>query len=90
MIDKGYCKRRGIAVTNIRNYAVNTVPEHTLALIFALRRSLLAYAQDVRRGRWGEVDQFCYFDHPIRDISGSTIGIVGYGALGRAVAAYST
>jgi len=86
VIDKGYCRRRGIAVTNIRNYAVNTVPEHTLALIFALRRSLFAYAQDVRR-RWGEVDQFCYFDHPIRDISGSTIGIVGYGALGRAVAA---
>ncbi len=86
IIDKEYCRRRGIAVSNIRNYAVNTVPEHTLALIFALRRSLLAYAESVRRGRWAEAGQFCYFDHPIRDISGSTIGIIGYGALGRSVA----
>jgi glycerate dehydrogenase len=84
-IDKAYCRSRGIVVSNIRNYALNTVPEHTLALIFALRRSLLAYAQDVRR-RWPGADQFCYFDHPIRDIAGSTIGIIGYGALGKAVA----
>jgi glycerate dehydrogenase len=84
-IDKAFCTARGITVSNVRGYAVNTVPEHVLALIFALRRSLVAYDQDVRRGRWGEIDQFCYFDHPIHDIAGSTIGIVGYGALGRAV-----
>ncbi len=86
VIDKAWCRDHGIVVSNIRNYAVNTVPEHTLALIFALKRSLLAYAQDVRRGRWGEATQFCYFDHPIRDITGSTLGIVGFGALGRSVA----
>jgi len=84
-IDKDYCRASGIAIANIRNYAVNTVPEHTLALIFALKRSLLAYAQDSQRGKWRTVDQFCYFDHPIRDVAGSTLGIVGYGALGRAV-----
>ena len=86
VIDKAYCKQNSIIVSNIRNYAVNTVPEHTLALIFALKRNLMAYAQDVRRGRWGEVDQFCYFDHPIRDIAGSTLGIIGFGALGKSVA----
>jgi glycerate dehydrogenase len=85
-VDKVYCKERGIPVVNIRNYAVNTVPEHTLALIFALRRSLIPYALDVRKGKWQTINQFCYFDHPIRDISGSTLGLIGYGALGKSVA----
>jgi len=85
-VDKAYCKAHGITVSNIRNYAVNTVPEHTLALIFALRRSLIPYVLDVRRGKWQTIDQFCYFDHPIRDIAGSTLGLVGFGALGKSVA----
>src|SRR3990172_5066991 len=82
VVDKAYCKENGITVVNIRNYAFNTVPEHVLALMFALRRNLQAYIQDVRNGRWNTSQQFCFFDHPIRDIAGSTIGIVGYGALG--------
>ncbi|HUX80300.1 MAG TPA: D-2-hydroxyacid dehydrogenase [Alphaproteobacteria bacterium] len=86
IIDKKYCKEQGIIVSNIRNYAVNTVPEHTFSLIFALRRSLIAYIEDVRRGRWAEVDQFCFFDHKIHDLAGSVIGIIGYGSLGRSVA----
>ena len=85
-VDKAYCAAHGITVCNIRDYATDTVPEHVLALIFALRRSLIAYDRDVRRGKWQTIDQFCYFDHPIRDIAGSTLGIVGYGALGRALA----
>jgi len=62
------------------------VPEHVFALAFALRRNILAYRDDVRAGRWQECDQFCFFDHPIRDMRGSTLGIVGYGAIGKAVA----
>jgi glycerate dehydrogenase len=85
-VDKAYCKAHGITVSNIRDYAVNTVPEHTLALIFALRRSLFPYVLDVRRGKWQTIDQFCYFDHPIHDISGSTLGLIGFGALGKSVA----
>jgi glycerate dehydrogenase len=86
VVDKAYCKAHGITVSNIRNYAFNTVPEHVFALAFALRRNLMAYRDDVRAGRWQECDQFCFFDHPIRDMTGSTIGIVGYGAIGKAVA----
>jgi glycerate dehydrogenase len=86
VVDKAYCKAHGIVVSNIRNYAFNTVPEHVFALAFALRRNLLAYRDDVRAGRWQECDQFCFFDHPIRDMTGSTIGIVGYGAIGKSVA----
>jgi glycerate dehydrogenase len=86
VVDKAYCKEHGVTVVNIRNYAFNTVPEHVIALMFALRRNLLAYIEDVRAGRWGEVDQFCFFDHPIRDVAGSTLGIIGYGAIGKSVA----
>jgi glycerate dehydrogenase len=84
-VDKAYCHQHGIAISNIRAYAVNTVPEHTLALIFALRRSLIPYTLDVRAGKWATINQFCYFDHPIRDIAGSTLGLIGYGALGKSV-----
>jgi glycerate dehydrogenase len=86
-VDKDYCRAQGITVSNIRDYATDSVPEHVLALIFALRRNLIAYDRDQKRGRWQASGQFCYFDHPIRDIAGSTLGIVGYGALGRAVGA---
>ncbi len=86
VVDVKACAARGITVSNIRNYAVNTVPEHTFALILALRRSILAYRDSVRQGRWQEAAQFCYFDHPIRDLAGSTLGIVGDGVLGKSVA----
>jgi glycerate dehydrogenase len=86
VIDKAYCKAHGIAISNIRNYAFNTVPEHVFALAFALRRNLMAYRDDVRAGRWQECNQFCFFDHPIRDMQGSTLGIIGYGAIGKSLA----
>jgi glycerate dehydrogenase len=86
VVDVAACAERRIGVTNIRNYAVNTVPEHTFALILALRRSLVAYHDSVRAGRWQETGQFCYLDYPIRDLAGSTLGIIGDGVLGRAVA----
>ncbi len=85
VIDKPAAQAAGVTVVNIRNYAFNTVPEHVVALMFALRRNLVAYANDVRRGVWNESRQFCFLTHPIRDIAGSTIGIVGYGAIGRAI-----
>jgi len=86
IIDKAYCKANGVTIVNIRNYAFNTVPEHVIALIFALRRNLLAYVEDTRNGVWNTSSQFCFLTHPIRDIAGSTLGIVGYGALGKSIA----
>jgi len=85
-IDIAACRAAGVTVSNIRDYARNTVPEHTFALILALRRSLVPYRQSVIDGRWEESGQFCYFDHPIADLAGATLGIVGDGALGKSVA----
>lgn len=87
VIDVPYCKEHGIAVANIRNYAVHTVPEHAFALILGLRRNILAYRQDVENGVWQKSDQFCFFTHDIGDLHGATLGIIGEGAIGQGTAA---
>lgn len=85
-IDLDAAREHQIVVSNIRDYAVRSVPEHVFALIFALRRNICAYRQSVKEGRWQEAQQFCYFDYPIRDLAGSTLGLIGSGSLGQAVA----
>lgn len=85
IIDLEYCRRRGIAVSNIRDYAGHTVPEHALMLMLALRRNLLSYRHDVESGEWERARAFCLFEHPIHDLHGSSLGIIGYGTLGKAV-----
>lgn len=85
-VDLNYCKERGIAVCNVRGYAINAVPEHVLMMILALRRNLLAYRADVQAGLWNQSKQFCLLTHELHDIRHSTLGIVGYGAIGKATA----
>jgi glycerate dehydrogenase len=85
-VDLAACRERGIVVANIRNYSLVSVPEHCFALLLAVRRNLRAYAADVEAGRWERSTRFCLLDHPIGDLAGSRLGIVGYGALGRRVA----
>ncbi|WP_153145676.1 D-2-hydroxyacid dehydrogenase [Dechloromonas sp. H13] len=86
IIDLDACRRRGIVVSNIRGYADHTVPEHALALLLALSRNLVAWRASVQAGRWQQSDQFCLFDHPIRDLHGATLGLIGSGSLGNGVA----
>lgn len=85
-VDLDFCRRRGITVCNVRGYAVNSVPEHVLMLILALRRNLLLYRQDVQDGKWQQSKQFCWLSHPLHDIKGSTIGIIGNGSIGKSMA----
>ena len=84
-IDLDYCRQHGIAVCNAQHYAGNSLPEHVLLLMLALRRNLRAYLEDVRAGAWQQANQFCLLDHPIHDLRGTTLGIIGYGFLGKAV-----
>lgn len=86
IVDLAACRRRGILVSNIRNYAGASLPEHCMALILALRRNLLAYRADVEAGLWQKSERFCLLDHPIRDLAGSRLGLAGYGTLGQAMA----
>ena len=85
MIDLSYCRRRNLPVANVRNYARRAVPEHVFTLILALRRNLFSYREDVARGAWAEASGFCLLNHTISDLHGSTLGLIGYGALGQSV-----
>jgi glycerate dehydrogenase len=85
-VDLAFCRTRGVAVCNTRGYAVNSLPEHALMLMLALRRNLIAYRNDVNEGRWQEAKQFCLLGHSIGDLRGAVIGIIGYGTLGQAMA----
>ncbi|HMM55784.1 MAG TPA: D-2-hydroxyacid dehydrogenase [Candidatus Desulfobacillus sp.] len=85
-VDLAWCREHGVVVSNIRGYAARTVPEHVMALALALRRKLLDYRRDVAAGKWQQAPMFCFFDHPIGDLHGATLGIVGRGSLGEGVA----
>jgi glycerate dehydrogenase len=85
-VDKAWCQAHGVAVTNVRGYSLRTVPEHTFALMLALRRSIIPYRDDTLAGEWQRSGQFCFFNHPIRDLGGARLGIIGEGALGQRVA----
>jgi len=84
-IDIQACHDHNVLVSNARGYAKHTVPEHTIALIFALRRSLMAYHQDIHSGVWQKSRQFCFFGHPVSDLHGSTLGLIGSGVIGAQV-----
>ncbi len=85
IIDLDACRRRGIAVANVRNYAPHSVPEHVFALILALRRNLFSYRDLILKKAWQRASTFCLLDYPIHELHESTLGIIGHGALGRSV-----
>lgn len=85
-IDLDYCRDHGIPVSNISGYAIEAVPEHTFAMMLALRRNLVGYQRDIAAGEWQRSNQFCFFTHPIDDLAGQTLGLIGTGAIGDAVA----
>mgnify|MGYP000853038444 CR=1 FL=1 len=88
-VDLVDCKRRGIGVANVSGYAANTVAEHILACLFGLRRNLAAYRTSIHQQEWSSSRHFCHFAAPISDIAGTTIGILGQGAIGSSLATKS-
>ncbi|CAN0597521.1 unnamed protein product, partial [Ectocarpus sp. 12 AP-2014] len=85
-IDQAAAREHGIRVMNVTHYGRSTVAQHTLALMLALATRLLDYDKDVRAGRWASSSMFCLMDHPIMELEGRTLGIIGYGDLGQGVA----
>lgn len=86
-IDLNACRARNITVSNVTGYATPSVVEHVFAQILNLMRRLNEYRQAIEEGRWQRAEDFCLMDYPIRELKELTLGIVGYGELGRAVAA---
>ena len=85
-VDLEAAEKLGITVTNVTGYATPAVVQHVFAMILSLTTKLPSYQQAVANGDWQRSPQFCLLDYPIREITGKTLGIVGYGELGRAVA----
>lgn len=85
-VDLGAARARGITVCNCRGYGTPSVAQHTLTLMLALATRLPDYQRAVATGRWQQATQFCLLDFPIRELAGKTLGIIGQGELGGAVA----
>jgi glycerate dehydrogenase len=85
-IDLAACRSNDVSVCNIKGYAATSVAEHVFATILSLRRNLIRYREEVITGRWQAEQQFCYFNGPIHDLKGATLGLIGTGAIGQAVA----
>lgn len=85
-VDLEAARARGIAVCNVRGYATASVVEHVFALLLSLVRQLDAYRNRLAAGDWQRAPHFCLLEPPMQELRGRTLGIVGYGELGRAVA----
>lgn len=84
-IDLETCKLHRVAVANVPGYATRSVAEHVIALMLALRRSVLPYHARVSDGSWSRSGLFTMFDYPIADLAGSKLGIIGAGNTGQQV-----
>ena len=85
-VDKAACDRQGIALQNVAGYAVKSVPEHTLMLILSTMRASRHYHNQVVQGDWQTDGRFCLLGTPLIDLEGKTLGIIGYGTIGKRVA----
>ncbi|MFO7704879.1 MAG: 2-hydroxyacid dehydrogenase [Halopseudomonas sp.] len=84
-IDLQAAERLGIQVRNCQAYGTPAVAQHTLMLMLVLITRFESYRQAVKDGAWQRSSQFCLLDYPIAELSGKTLGILGYGELGQAV-----
>lgn len=84
-IDVSACKRRGIVVTNVPSYSTESVVQSVFGLILELYIGIGSQSASVKRGDWAKAPDFCYYPVGLRELSGKTLGIIGYGSIGRRV-----
>jgi glycerate dehydrogenase len=85
IVDIAAAKARGVIVTNVPSYSTASVAQLTFALLLELTHHVGHHAQTVRDGKWTASKDFCYWDPPLIELAGRTLGIIGLGAVGRAV-----
>jgi glycerate dehydrogenase len=85
VVDLAVARARGIPVTNVPAYGTKSVAQMTFALLLELAQHAGHHAQTVREGRWTRHTDFCYWDFPLVELDGLTLGIVGFGRIGQAV-----
>jgi|ERR1043166_4536299 glycerate dehydrogenase len=86
IVDLAAARERDIPVTNVPAYGTKSVAQATFALLLELAHRTGHHSQTVRDGKWTSCDDWCYWDFPLVELDGLTMGIVGFGRIGRAVA----
>jgi len=86
IVDVAAARERGVPVTNVPTYGTRSVAQMTFALLLELTQHVGYHAQTVDEGRWARSPDFCYWDYPLMELDGLTMGIVGFGRIGRTVA----
>ncbi len=86
IVDVAAARERGVPVTNVPTYGTRSVAQMTFALLLELTQHVGHHAQTVDEGRWARSPDFCYWDYPLMELDGLTMGIVGFGRIGRTVA----
>ena len=78
-------RRRGIPVTNIPSYGTDAVAQAAMALLLEITNQVGRHADAVRQGRWSACEDFCFWDTPLMELSGKTMGVIGFGRIGQAM-----
>lgn len=86
IIDIAAARNAGIVVSNVPSYAAESVAQMTFALLLELTQNVGHHSQTVHEGKWSKCGNFCYWDYPLIELSGLTMGLVGYGRIGKSVA----
>jgi glycerate dehydrogenase len=86
VVDIAAAKQRGIPVTNIPTYGTDSVAQHTIALLLTMARQVSLHNDAVQRGEWSRNADWCFTLTPIIELTGRTLGVVGFGRIGEAVA----
>jgi glycerate dehydrogenase len=90
VVDTQAAKDNGIVVTNIPGYGTDSVAQLTFALLLELCHHVQRHSDSVMQGKWSQSVDFCYWDYPLMELSGKTMGIIGFGNIGSKVADIAT
>ncbi len=85
VVDIDAAKRLGITVCNVPGYSTMAVAQMTFALLLEMTQQVGLHNSSIHAGRWTQAPDFCYWDAPLTELDGKTMGLVGYGAIGQAV-----
>ncbi|MGI6079616.1 MAG: D-2-hydroxyacid dehydrogenase [Candidatus Avilachnospira sp.] len=86
VIDTDAAAKRGIPVSNVPGYGTDAVAQHTFALLLELTNHVGEHSECVRRGAWKSAGDFCFWNRPLMELKGKTLGIIGYGSIGKKTA----
>ncbi|WP_028273140.1 D-2-hydroxyacid dehydrogenase [Atopococcus tabaci] len=85
VVDIEAARERGITVSNVPDYSTDSVAQHTFALLLEITNQVAHHSREVHNGKWEHHEDWTFYDYPLMELSGKTIGILGFGKIGQAV-----